>query len=389
MSHIHLVAQGPEPADSAAYLRMPHVLFVLDCFPKALGGGERVALRLASLLPQYGFRASILTLALHADTAFRPELAPCPVYLLPLTSAFNVAALRGAFALSSFLRHQEIRIVQTFFESSDLWAGMVTRLSSDAKLVWSRRDMGILRQPKHQIAYRMLHNLPHRVFAVSHRVASHVRDVDEVASERVHVVHNGLEFDTSATTKAPRPANPVITTIGNIRKVKGHDVLLEAAIQVVSRRADVVFKIAGEVLEPDFFQQLQARIAASGLTNNFCFLGHVTDLRKQLEDSSIFVLPSRSEGFSNALLEAMAAGLPCIATDVGGNAEAIDNDESGFIIPSEAPALLAEKILWLLEHPEEARRLGAAAQRRIERDFTSEAMVTKVAHEYRILLRSS
>src|ERR1700677_1372041 len=110
------------PNDAA----MPHVLLVLDQFPKILGGGERIVLRLASLLPQYGYRASILTFS--ADPA-SPGLAspPCSIYLLPLQRTYDLSALRAAFELRRFLKQQRIQIVQTFFESSDIWGGLVTK----------------------------------------------------------------------------------------------------------------------------------------------------------------------------------------------------------------------------------------------------------------------
>lgn len=378
-----LVAANPQEGKI-----LPHVLFIVDGFPKALGGGERIVLRLASLLPSYGFRASILTLALHPESSFRPAQAPCPVYLLPLTNTYDLHALRGALALRHFLRDQQVGIVQTFFESSDLWAGLITRLFSPAKLVWSRRDMGILRGPKHTHAYRALRRLPHMVFAVSERVAQHVMEVDGVPADRVQIVHNGLDLDT--TRSAPRPQvseAPVITTIGNIRHIKGHDLLFEAALQVLPHFPSAVFTIAGEVLEPDFFSSLQKRVDTSGLQDSFRFLGKVTDLPNHLGTASLFVLPSRSEGFSNALIEAMAAGLPCVATEVGGNAEAIRTGENGLIVPPDDPAALAKAILVLLRDRELSRHFGVAARHTVEAEFTSRAMMNKVVQSYGTLLR--
>src|ERR1700737_1209009 len=135
---------------SAEVRSLPHVLIVVDQFPRALGGGERIVLKLAALLPSYGYRVSILPLAAPPD---RPALIapPCPIYLLPLQRTYDLTALRAAISLRRFIREQDIRIVQTFFESSDIWAGFVTRVMSNAKLIWSRRDMGILRSGKHHI----------------------------------------------------------------------------------------------------------------------------------------------------------------------------------------------------------------------------------------------
>src|SRR5262249_25946830 len=97
-------------------------------------------------------------------------------------------------------------------------------------------------------------------------------------------------------------------------------------------------------------------------------------------------LLSRSEGFSNAILEAMASGLPCVATRVGGNAEAIDDGRNGFLLPSEEPAMAAEKIAMLLKNPQEARRIGRAARATVEEKFTSEIMAGQLAGLYDSML---
>src|SRR6185437_10731304 len=118
--------------------RLPHVLLVVDQFSRNLGGGERIVLKLAALLPQYGYRASILTFSAHPET---PALAspPCPIYLLPLQRTYDLNAFKAAFQLRRFLKEQKVQVVQTFFESSDIWAGLVIKTMSNAKLIWSRR----------------------------------------------------------------------------------------------------------------------------------------------------------------------------------------------------------------------------------------------------------
>src|ERR1019366_6661617 len=125
---IKVVALPPEPLAivNAAQDNPPHILLVVDQFPKMLGGGERIALKLAALLPHYGYRASILTFFAPPECAALKS-PPCSIYLLPLRRAYDLTALRAAFELRRFLKQQQIQIVHTFFESSDLWAGLVTR----------------------------------------------------------------------------------------------------------------------------------------------------------------------------------------------------------------------------------------------------------------------
>ncbi len=383
----------PLPAQQQNF---PYILLILDQFPRSLGGGERIVLRLAALLPAEGFRVSILTFQVHPESPVWALAPPCPIYLLPLEKTYGRNAMRAAWSLGRFLRRNDIRLVETFFESSDLWGGAVVRLLSRARLVWSRRDMGILRERKHQVAYRLLSSLPHRVFAVSEQVRRHVVDVDHVDSTRVQVVYNGLDLSTQ-TPNGPaaeleqslQPAVFRIVTLGNIRRVKGHDLFLTAAVTILERFPSTSFWVAGEVLEADYFAELQQQLLASGLLDHFHFVHGVHNVEAFLQDADVFVLPSRSEGFSNAILEAMAAGLPVVATDVGGNAEAVENQKTGIIVPSDDASALALAVIEILSDPIRRQAMAYAGLQRVASRFTSKAMMNVVGQAFRELLGPS
>lgn len=367
--------------------RLPHILLVVDQFPKNLGGGERIVLRLAALLPRYGYRVSILTFFIHSQCDVVSS-GTCPIYLLPLQRTYDVNAFKAALQLRRFIRLQNVQIVQTFFESSDIWAGIVTKLFSNAKLIWSRRDMGILRTSKHRVAYRLIADVPNAVFAVSERVRRHCIDVDRIDAARVHTVYNGLDLAANGAEVRSREvgANVRIVTVGNIRRVKGHDLFIRAAKAVVEQFPATSFSIGGEVLEPDYFSELQGLVRDLNLGDHFHFAGGIADPRGYLSEADIFVLPSRSEGFSNAIVEAMAASLPVIATAVGGNAEAVEDGVTGLIVPPEDSNALAAAISHLLQNPLQASAMGKAGRIRAQETFTTEAMMEKIVAVYRNLL---
>jgi glycosyltransferase involved in cell wall biosynthesis len=376
----------PQPdLPSSSGRSLPHVLLVVDQFPKTLGGGERIVLRLAALLPAYGFRASILTFFVHPDCTDLKQ-PPCPIYVLPLHRTWDWTALRAALDLRRFLQREQVRIVQAFFESSHLWAGAVTKTLSDARLVWSMRDMGILRDRKHRIAYRLMKGVPDAVFAVSEQVRRSCIQIDGIAPARVKTIYNGLDLARwEAPPSAPR-SGAVVTTVGNIRRVKGHDLLIRSAAQLATRFPSASFSIAGDVLDPDYFAELQALVQQLGLAGRFRFLGGVADARAHLAAADIFVLPSRSEGFSNAIVEAMATSLPVVATDVGGNAEAVKDGVTGLVVPPEDADALAAAIARLLAAPSQARAMGIAGRSYAQEMFTTEAMMEQMAAAYNDLL---
>ena len=389
MSRITALPPGVLNRKQAENSALPHVLLVLDQFPKTLGGAERIVLKLAALLPHYGYRASILTFSVHPESAVLALTSPpCPIYLLPLQRTYDLTALRSALDLRTFFRQQQIQIVQTYFESSDLWAGFVTKTMSNAKLIWSRRDMGILRARKHRLAYRLMAGVPDAVFAVSEQVRQYCIEVDRINPARVQTIYNGLDLRDWDT--ASRPATPsdrlLVTTVGNIRRVKGHDVFIKAAASIVPHFPNVSFSIAGDVLDPGYFAELQALVRDLNLSDRFHFAGGVTDMRQHLSAADIFVLPSRSEGFSNAIIEAMAASLPVVATNVGGNSEAVKDGFTGFLIPPDDPAALAAAISRLLSDQSQAKAMGAAGKAIVAENFTTEVMMTRIARAYEKLL---
>ncbi len=386
---IEVVALPPESlaTTNVAQGNLPHVLLVVDQLPSTLGGGERTILKLATLLPQYGYRASILTFYVNPECSAL-KLAPCPIYCLPLRRSYSLTAIRAAFEVSQFLRRQRVEIVHTFFESSDIWAGLVTKTMSKAKLIWSRRDMGILRTRKHRIAYRLTAGLPDAVFAVSEQVRQHSIEVDRIDPARVQTIYNGLNFDDWTAVSRPQrvPGEFLVTTVGNIRRVKGHDVLIRAAAAVVRQFPKASFSIAGDVLEPIYSAELKALVEDLNLTNHVRFDGGITNLREHLAAADIFVLPSRSEGFSNAVVEAMAASLPVVATDVGGNAEAVKDGVTGLLVSQENEPALAGAIMRLLSDPSRARAMGSAGRILAVERFTEEAMMARVTSAYANLL---
>ncbi|MBE7181552.1 MAG: glycosyltransferase [Terriglobus roseus] len=362
-----------------------HVVLLVDQFPAVLGGGERVVLRTARLLRGAGYRVSIVTFqVLCAPEVLRA--AECPVYLLPLSNVISGQALRAAWQLGAFLRRAKVRVAMTFFESSNLFGGLVVKSLSRARLIWNRRDMGILREPKHRMAYRWLPFLPDFVIAVSEEVRRHAIEVDRIAPDRVGVIYNGSKVrsrDNNAQNETRRQVDSaVIVTVGNLRRVKGQDTLLEAAAIVLQKHPEARFLVAGESLEAEFYDNLQRRVLELGVGEHFHFLGGVPEPQALLREASIFVLPSRSEGFSNAIVEAMAAGLPVVATTVGGNAEAVVDGVTGLLVPPEQPEALAAALLTLIGDPERSSAMGAAARARAAEVFSEEAMLQGLTHAF-------
>jgi glycosyltransferase involved in cell wall biosynthesis len=368
-----------------------HVLFLIDHL-MARGGGEGNLLKVVQLMPPELVRCSVATFRIHPEIR---KSIPVPVHVFPLRRAYDFQALRSALQLRRLIRAEKVDIVQTYFETSNLWGGLVAKLSG-AIFISSRRDLGILRAAKHHIAYRLVNRITDRVLAVSEEVRKFSIDQERIAPERVSVIYNGVDLEqVAAAQREDSPAwgaewaqsGRLVTCVANIRRVKGIDVLLRAAHKVCAEIPDTVFLVLGyHSPAGPYSTEIRSLARTLGLEKNVKFLNFVENPLPTLKMSSAFCLLSRSEGFSNALLEAMACGVPPVVTQVGGNPEAIRDGEEGFLVPVEDADTAADRLLQLLRDPARARRMGASAQAAVQARFGADTMIQQLIALYRDLL---
>src|SRR5579871_3643209 len=180
----------------------PHVLFLIDHL-MALGGGETNLLKVVQLMPPEKVRCSIATFRIKPEIL---QSISVPVYVFPWKRFFHLDAWKAVIALRKLIRTEKVDIVQTYFETSNLWGGLIAKLSG-ALLLSSRRDMGILRKTKHELAYRLVNHISDRVLAVSEEVKRFCIDTDHVDPEKISVVYNGVDLRHIAAEEAQ--ANPL------------------------------------------------------------------------------------------------------------------------------------------------------------------------------------
>jgi len=372
-----------------------HILFLFDQLRSLDGGAENSLLRIVRLLPPERYRASIATFWKPNDGAFLKQF-PCPVYTFPLQRTYGPEALRVGLKLRKLIRTRNVSIVQTFFATSDLWGGPIAKLSGAPVLISSRRDMGFQLTARHHLAYRLTAGLFDQVYTVSDAVRDYTIRHHGMPAEKVISIPNGVDMDRitpprdRACVRASyglEDASHVIVDVGTVKPVKGLDVLVRTAAIVCQKYPRAVFLVVGLIPPGPYFGELRALIESLGLTRNFRFIGRSDNVVPLLQMSDVFCHLSRSDGLSNALLEAMACGLPCVASRVGGNPEVVEENRSGFIVPSEQPELAADRVLALLRYPECAEHMGDRGREIISQKFTAEGMVRRLVALYDELLR--
>jgi glycosyltransferase involved in cell wall biosynthesis len=196
------------------------------------------------------------------------------------------------------------------------------------------------------------------------------------------VIPNGVQPDHFACARTAGPLTTILT-VANLRREKAHEVLFDAIARIAPRHPSIRLRVAGDGPRA---AELRALAASLGIADRVTFLGHRDDVPTLLAEADLFVLPSRSEAFPNSVVEAMASGLPVVASGVGGLLELVEPGRTGLLVAPDDPAALADAIDTLADDPARARALGDRAQRTITEHYSFDRMVRAFENLYGSLL---
>lgn len=291
--------------------------------------------------------------------------------------------LRCVRETTETLRARRVGIVQYFEWRSGMIALMAARRAGGCRIVAARRSV-----PKERGAQRVLAELAvraaDRIVVNAELLRPHGR-----AGERTDVIPSGVDTDRFRATTSNAEAKsalglptdrPLIGTVGRLEPRKGTSTLVAALAALrASGHPDAALVVVGE---GPLRAELAAEATRLGLGSAVSWLGDRADVSAVLAALDVFVLPSRTEGMSNALLEAMAMTRPLVATAVGGTPEVIADGTSGLLVPADDPAAMAVAIGRLLGDAAFAARLGAAARQAVEERYGARSMVRRLEAVY-------
>jgi glycosyltransferase involved in cell wall biosynthesis len=292
------------------------------------------------------------------------------VSTFPVKSFMRPSAGHYIGQFARWCRERRIAVVQATEIYSNVFALPGAALARVPARIGSRRGLNSDRTRSLVALQRLAYACATRVVTNSRASADRLR-LERVPEHKIAIVPNGLDFSPYAP-RAPRTALRTVTVVANLRQLKGHDVLVEAAVAILQRFPDARFEFIGDGPER---AALVARAAAHGIAHAFTFVGHCDDVPARLAAADIFVLPSRTESFPNAILEAMAAGLPIVASGVGGILELIQDRRTGWLVAPDDPAALAARVMHAMADPADASRIGAAARADALARFSFDRMV--------------
>ena len=374
----------------------PRILFLIDEIGSiADGGTERQVLQLIGLAHRLGYEPRLAVL--RGTEWLTEEQAGCPIYFAGVRNPLLPSGWSACRRLVRWMRRERIALVQTFFVECNLFGPRLARLAGVPAVISSRRNLipwgarPAWMEPLLRMAQRLANLQVDCVAANSLVVAELVFKMEHVPQQKLDVVYNGIDLAKfSELNQLRTQARQMLGVgedeilVGNIscmRSIKGIPQFVEAARLVLEQEPRMRFVAVGD---GEQYALVQERVRQYGLEDRIHLAGLQTDVQPYLAAMDIGVLSSLAEGFSNSLLEYMASGLPSVATDVGGNREALR--DTGFLVPPNDPAALAEAILRLRTLAVR-QKMGLAARQRVER-FSLARAEKRMAEMYGELLHA-
>ncbi len=359
------------------------VCFMIDRLTRA--GTESQLLALIRSLDRRRVEPTLVLLDGEDDLSRALEPSDCPVLRLGVRKLVGLGAARGARRLRDFWRVTRPDILQVYFLDSSYFGVPIAKMCGIANVLQVRNNLGYWLTPKHRVLGKAVRRFVDLTLTNSDAGKQVLVEREGHAPDLVAVMENGVDtvrfnrFMLPDTTKK----RVRVGCVANLRPVKNIDGLLRAARAAIERFPQLVFEVAGDGEERENLEKLHAKL---GLGDRFLFRGATSDVAAFLRTVEIAVLPSHSEGMSNALLEYMSAGRAVVATDVGANAKLVEHGRSGLIVSPGDGAALVEAIGQYLATPLRAASYGAAARRRVETNYSRDAMTRRFEDFYRGLV---
>jgi glycosyltransferase involved in cell wall biosynthesis len=352
---------------------VPIAVFLSSFHP---GGTERQTIELIRRLNRSRFEVHVA--CFHREGAWLPraEEYAASVAAFPIRGFRRASTLTQARAFARWCRQQDVKIVYTADLYANIFAIPAAAMAGVPVRIASRReinpDKSVGQIAVQRAAYACAHQVVANCAAAADRLAA-----ERVPRWRIRVIPNGIDLRPYAE-RTERPIRRIVT-VANLRPEKAHEVLFHAASIVLRRCPDAEFVIAGDGPRR---QELEAMTRRLGIASRVRFLGHVEHVAGLLAESDAFVLPSRSEAFPNSVLEAMASGLPIVASRVGGILELIEHQRTGVLVPPDDDRALGYALLDLIQWSGHAAALGRAARRAVEARYSFDRMVAAYERLY-------
>jgi glycosyltransferase involved in cell wall biosynthesis len=359
------------------------LLLVVDSLE--MGGAERQVVELAVALLRKGYGITVAC-SVAGELADALERADVPVRPLLKRLVKRRLSLAYAWRLRQLLKRENFDLVHAHIYAS-IAAAAIATLGMDVPLVITEHTEASWQRRRARWVSRWIYSRVERIIAVSTSIRRRLIERDDVHPDLITIVPNAMTSTSEPLADASLPTElrkrPLVGVVARLQPEKGVEYFLRAAARVAAKFPEAHFVVAGD---GPLRQELVALSEDLGLRERVHFLGFRSDASKLMESLDGLVVPSLTEGSPLVTLEAMAAGVPVVASAVGGIPDQIRHDREGLLVPPGDAAAISDALLTLLRDPARASRLGEAARRRAASRFSHDTMVRRIEDVYRDVL---
>jgi len=352
--------------------RPPFSILYLNDYLHNMGGAEKNLIQLLEGIDKSRFRPIVCCLS-GGPLASELKEKGYTIYNLSVKRIYDLHGIKALTWLVKLIKKNRIKLIVSYHEGSD-FLGLMAAKISDIRIISNRRDMGFQLKRAHIGAYRFCNNHFDKIIAVSDAVRRVIASREKTALNKIVTIHNAVDvelFSRNYGKKRIRSAlgisdhQHIVGMIAGLRRIKGHKYFIQAASKVVNEIPDVKFLIIGkDNYESGCSEKDLMDLARNlGVSRHLIFTGETEDIPELLSVMDIVVSSSLSEGMSNTILEAMAAGKTVIASDAGGNPEIIKDHETGFLFPPGDTKMLSKLIIDCLKDSQQTKVMGQKAQK--------------------------
>ena len=359
-----------------------------------IGGAQKQFIELVKNIDRNKFKIIVVALSIHRINLLK-ELVDSGIEVR-LIDQWGKICVPAFVKLFKLLKNERPDIVHTYLFTASLYGRIVAKLIGIPVVIVSERSTDNWKKSSYIWMDRILAKVTDRILVNAQTIKESLVKREKIPDKKIQIIYNGLDlnkFDSGRGNKdqirenlGVLNGNLVIGIIGRLSKEKDHLTFLNAAKQIISTTPRVNFIIVGD---GHLRKELEDISINLGIKDSVIFMGNTSNVSDVLIATDILVSASLYEGCSNAILEAMATGLPVVATKVGGNKEIVTDGITGILITPQDPDALAEAVLSLLKNAELMKSMGKKGRERIEADFILSKMVKNTEEVYETLINQN
>jgi len=370
------------------------VTYIVDVFTTNMAGTENQVIKMINGLDKKLFDIQLICLYSHPWFEKNAGVLQCNTTVINIKYFKQISTYLNLVKLIRHLKQSGPDIVHTFLPVSNIVGVFAAKIAGVESILSSRRDYGEWMSRRYSIATKLANRYTDAIVTNSNEVKQLTEREENIPDKKIHVILNGLDLEKFKPNKPDLllkkqmdiPAdNKVIGIIANFRPMKHHETFIKAAREISLARPDVSFLLLGD---GELMHETQELARHLNIIQHCHFLGRQENIARFISLMDMSVNCSKQEGLSNALMECMAAGVPCIVTNSGGNPDLITHNFNGYTFDLDDYKTLARLALELLENHASRERFVQNARGKIEKEMDLNTMLSNYERLYETLFNS-